>query len=569
MTSEPPPGGPSWQQEPAASHPAGPPASSPFFRWVRGLGITRAPDRWVGGVAGGVARRTGMDIALVRGLIVILAVFGGIGVLLYGLAWALLPEPDGRIHLEQAGRGSWTSGLTGAAAFVAIGFWRPNLPFLGGDGTGALLWTLFWIGAVVLFVYWIINRSAGGQARRDVHGGPGGGPSDVTGGPDRSVPPSGPAKDPGSPARPGPDGPPPTTPHGEAPTAGPAAGPGGRTPDDGSPHEGPTGVTDGGPVAGGPDGTPDGDTDGAPGSAQDDAVHRTVPLPYQPRPYSVTEPWTQHTHPTGPLPYDPGSSSWSGSTFPVTYPGPVAGPPPATRYRPPRPSGPVTAVLVGGAVVVAATVLALDYLGAPDLVEPVVVALAAAAVVLALGIIGLGVRGRTSGMVGVAAAFAVVGALMASFSIGGATWIVAQDERLTPVSLQSAAGGYSALAAQATIDLTGLPPLSSDVVVPVNSLASDVTVVVPDDVPVEFRTRMALGNAGPRGTLEGSDGSPMSPRSEGGLLLLRNGTLNPDATGSAIILDLRGAMSDVSVVTDSEDASLPSNSSPIPTGDTP
>ncbi|WP_241521811.1 PspC domain-containing protein [Arthrobacter pityocampae] len=567
MTSEPPPGGPSWQQEPAASHPAGPPASSSFFRWLRGLDITRAPDRWVGGVAGGVARRTGLDIALVRGLIVILAIFGGIGVLLYGLAWALLPEPDGRIHVEQAGRGSWTSGLTGAAALVAIGLWRPNLPLLGGDGTGGLLWTLFWIGAVGLFVYWIINRSAGGQARRNVHGGPStpGGPA---GGP---VPPSGP--DPDAPGHSGPAGP---LPDGEGPTAGPAPDPG-RSPDDGpdAGSHGPSSpasssaFTGSGASVTGRDGTPDDTVDDIDDETDDasDAGHRTVPLPYQPRAYSG-DPWTEQTHPTGSLPYDPGVPSWSGSVYPASSMKPTTRPP-VTRYRPPQPSGPVTALLVGGAVVVGAGLLALDYVGTLELATPAVVALAAAAIVLALGIIGLGVRGRTSGFVGFAATLSIIGALVASFTMVGGAWIVAQESRTTPASLDAASRGYSVLAAQSTIDLTGLPPLSGDVVVPVTSLAGAVTVVVPDDVPVEVRTRMALGSAGTRGTLAGPGGSSTEPRSDGGLLQLRNGRLNPDATGSAIVLDLRGAMSDVSVVTDPGTGDAPSNSSPTPTGDTP
>ena len=95
-----------------------------FFGWVRSLRVTRGQDRWIGGVATGISARTGLDVVLVRGLFVVLAIFGGIGLLAYGLAWALLPEPDGRIHAESAARGSWTSGMTGAlvGGFAAIYF---------------------------------------------------------------------------------------------------------------------------------------------------------------------------------------------------------------------------------------------------------------------------------------------------------------------------------------------------------------------------------------------------------------------------------------------------------------
>ncbi|MHA7239938.1 PspC domain-containing protein [Arthrobacter sp. TMS1-12-1] len=567
MSSTTPPGGPSWHQEPAAPHPAGPPASSSFFRWLRGLDITRAPDRWVGGVAGGVARRTGLDIALVRGLIVILAIFGGIGVLLYGLAWALLPEPDGRIHVEQAGWGSWTSGLTGAAALVVIGLWRPYLPLLEGGGLGGLLWTLFWVGAVGFFVYWIVNRSTGGPGR-PIPGGPGGpaGTGRPGSGP---VPPSGPASWPGGSRNPVPAGPP-SAHDGEGPATDPPA-------DAGGPATGSAGAstrTEDGPSAGdSPDSPGAADTPGASGASgadapsDDDAVHRTVPLPYQPRAYA--EPWTPQSYPTQPLPYEPGPASWSASTYPTSSPGPVAGRAAVTRYRPPQPSGPTTALLVGGAITVGATLLAVDYLGALDLASPGVVALAAASIVLALGVIGLGIRGRTSGFVGFAAALAVIGALIASFTLVGGAWIIAQESRTAPASPETASNGYSVLAAQTTIDLTGLTSLSSDVVVPVNSLASAVTVVVPDDVPVEVRTRMALGSAGTRGTLEGPDGTSTEPQSAGGVLQVRNGTLNPDATGSAILLDVRGAMSDVSVVTAPGSGDTSSNRSTDPTGDTP
>ncbi|WP_028279639.1 PspC domain-containing protein, partial [Arthrobacter sp. H5] len=105
------------QQDPPAASESGQPAAAPqeqpsssngFFTWIRGLGISRGGDRWIGGVATGISARTGLDPILVRGIFVVLAVFGGIGLLLYGMAWALLPEPDGRIHIESAGRGSWT-----------------------------------------------------------------------------------------------------------------------------------------------------------------------------------------------------------------------------------------------------------------------------------------------------------------------------------------------------------------------------------------------------------------------------------------------------------------------------
>lgn len=561
MTSAPTPGGPSWQHEPAAPRPAGPPASSLFFRWLRGLDITRAPDRWVGGVAGGVARRTGLDLALVRGLIVILAVFGGIGVLVYGLAWALLPEPDGRIHVEQAGRGSWTSGLTGAAALVAIGLSGPNLPFLDDGGAGGLLWTLFWIGAVVLFVYWIVNRSSGGRPPPGMpgpqdFGGPGGGP----------VRPAGPAPF-------GPTGPPaPPAPS----NAGPTDGSSGDVPEDtgGADHPGRGEASGSGPQASDApsDRGAEGDTDGTVSLPNQD-TDRTVPLPYQHDAHTAAYARAY------PLPYTSEEASRSGSSiYPQSHSGFGAGAgaftdtggptePAVTRTRPTRPSGSATALLIGGAIIVAAIILVLDYVNVLDLVDAGVVALAAAAIVLGLGIVALGARGRTSGLVGFMAALATIGALVASFTVVGGAWVVAQKSTATPASLQTASNGYSVLAAQTTIDLTDLPRPTRDVVVPVNALVSEVRVVVPEDVPVEVRARMVLGASDARGTAGTEDTASPEFQGDGGVLQLSNGDLNPDATGATIILVVRGAMSDISIVT--APGTTPRTSGSTPTGDTP
>ncbi|MBD7995129.1 PspC domain-containing protein [Arthrobacter sp. Sa2CUA1] len=130
-----------------------------FFAWVRQLGIRRSPQRWIGGVAGGIAQRTGLDPTLVRGLVILLSLFG-VGVVFYGVAWALLPEPGGRIHLDEAIRGTWSSGMTGALTFSILGFGAPGLTFWAEDGwLNGIFWGLFWIAAIILCVYWATTRS--------------------------------------------------------------------------------------------------------------------------------------------------------------------------------------------------------------------------------------------------------------------------------------------------------------------------------------------------------------------------------------------------------------------------
>ncbi|MEB4615508.1 PspC domain-containing protein, partial [Leucobacter sp. M11] len=92
--------------------PAGPPPSGPaepgFFGWLRGLGLARSEERWVGGVAGGIAERTRLDPLIFRGLFIVLTIFGGPGILLYLLGWLFLPERSGRIQAQELlrGRGS-------------------------------------------------------------------------------------------------------------------------------------------------------------------------------------------------------------------------------------------------------------------------------------------------------------------------------------------------------------------------------------------------------------------------------------------------------------------------------
>lgn len=56
-------------------------------------------NRKIGGVAGGLGRYAGIDPLIFRILFVVLAVFGGSGVLLYALGWLLIPE-EGQAESE-------------------------------------------------------------------------------------------------------------------------------------------------------------------------------------------------------------------------------------------------------------------------------------------------------------------------------------------------------------------------------------------------------------------------------------------------------------------------------------
>jgi phage shock protein PspC (stress-responsive transcriptional regulator) len=59
-------------------------------RWLR----RSRTDRMVSGVAGGLGEYFGVDPVIFRVLFAVLSFFGGVGLLMYGLAWLLIPEPD-------------------------------------------------------------------------------------------------------------------------------------------------------------------------------------------------------------------------------------------------------------------------------------------------------------------------------------------------------------------------------------------------------------------------------------------------------------------------------------------
>ncbi|TBN55508.1 PspC domain-containing protein [Glaciihabitans arcticus] len=161
-TTEPPTAGPT---------PETPPANDTrFFSWMRSLGIRRQ-DGWIGGVAGGIAQRTGIDPLIVRGILVVLALFGAPALLLYAAAWLLLPDSGNKIHLEEAIAGRFEAPLAGIGAMVALSFIpaAPGLWFFPGygdwgnwgSGLGRGIWTLLLIGALVWFLIWVAQRSNG------------------------------------------------------------------------------------------------------------------------------------------------------------------------------------------------------------------------------------------------------------------------------------------------------------------------------------------------------------------------------------------------------------------------
>jgi phage shock protein PspC (stress-responsive transcriptional regulator) len=127
-------------------------------------------DRVLGGVAGGFARWLGIDPVIVRVVIVVLAVFGGSGLLLYALGWLFIPdegEPKSEAEklLDRTREPNSTGRTVLIVAAVLVG-----LIVLGGIASAGP-WSGAWGGpgwllllAVGGLVLWLVNRPPTGTA---------------------------------------------------------------------------------------------------------------------------------------------------------------------------------------------------------------------------------------------------------------------------------------------------------------------------------------------------------------------------------------------------------------------
>lgn len=451
--------GPQWSPAGPGSRPAGQPpeptAAQRFFAWLRGLGLQRGADRWIGGVASGIAHRVGIDPVIVRGLFLLFVIFGGIGILLYGLAWAFLPEPDGRIHAEGASRGSWSDGMTGALIITIVGLFRPFGGFWSGSWDfGSILWTLLWIGGLIAVAAWLFGSSRKKQQPMQAawHQPPYGSPAAET---DTRTVPAGTGTD--APLHPGPDsGPPPLYEH--------------------YPY--------------GPE----------------------VPYRYQPD-----------------------------AVPPVKDAGRGHEPSKESKESSRAPGAAMVAISAGLAMLVGGGLLGLHYVQAIDLGPSAnSLAAAAAAVVLGLSVAVAGIRGRTSGTIGFLAILALLlGGVLGLIPSSG-NFVIGSNTTWEPRSAAAAERGYTAVMAQGNLELEPFDaqgPLSEEIVVPVQVAMGNMLVTVPEGVPVEVRSSLAFGSL----NFEG-DGTESS-----GIWNPSDQTLNADAPGERIVVELRGLFSQVTI----------------------
>lgn len=146
-----------------------------FFDWMRGLGVTRT-DGWIGGVCAGIAYRIGIDPLIVRGIVVVAALLGAPVVLLYAIAWALLPDRDGRIHLQRLFDGEFEAPIVAIGVLIVLSLlpWSNGIWWFGGpfghdpgwfDVVSRIFWTLIVLGAAAALIVIAVrnaDRRSGG-----------------------------------------------------------------------------------------------------------------------------------------------------------------------------------------------------------------------------------------------------------------------------------------------------------------------------------------------------------------------------------------------------------------------
>ncbi|MGK2932357.1 MAG: PspC domain-containing protein [Solirubrobacterales bacterium] len=128
--------------------------------------LTRSrDDRFIGGVAAGIARHLNIDPVIVRIGFVLSIIFGGIGVAAYLILLAAVPidgDPNEPAPQPDGAKRLWVIGGTvamGVLALVSIG--------VGGDGFGGWMFGFsqgFWFGALIWAlaiggVVWLIGKS--------------------------------------------------------------------------------------------------------------------------------------------------------------------------------------------------------------------------------------------------------------------------------------------------------------------------------------------------------------------------------------------------------------------------
>jgi phage shock protein PspC (stress-responsive transcriptional regulator) len=154
---------------PTGAAPGAPAPQDPttrFFDWWRSTGLRRSSDSWLGGVAGGVAARLGLDPMIVRGALIVIAILGGPVLFVYAAGWALIPDQQGRIHLERAIRGVFDPAIVAIGILAVLtavpfmrGLWWDGVPHAWNlPGWLESTMTAGWVIALVAAAVWLIVK---------------------------------------------------------------------------------------------------------------------------------------------------------------------------------------------------------------------------------------------------------------------------------------------------------------------------------------------------------------------------------------------------------------------------
>ncbi|WP_258726168.1 PspC domain-containing protein [Cellulomonas sp. NS3] len=430
---------PSSYTSPVTPPPPAPPGDSAFFASVRRSGLVRSDERWIGGVAGGIALRLGVDPLLVRGILGASVLLGGLGMVLYGIGWALLPEQkDGRIHLEETIRGRFDAALLGAVALLIVGLNR-NDHWFGWWGGGDLGWLngLLWVAAVVVAVV-VVVKAAGNR---------------------RTPPPYGPY--PGIPA----PGAPGTS---AAGTAGPGATASGTAAGDVAAE-----TTSYGPVR------------------LTKTPEPAASAPYPTAPYPAVPPYPAQPSPTPPSPTQP---------YPTQGYAPAPPPPPrAPRVSTPGPGSTTFGIVAALVLLTFAVLLAAERSG--DFTGPVGLTGGAAAIVL-LGLAAMvsGLRGRRSSGLGTLAVLTTLVVLPLAWA-GDRDWTwdgdshaAIADTDFVVTERDVATRGYDLGLGDSTVDLSDVELTDETLRVPVDMGAGTLRVIVPEGAAVVADVTLGAGD---------------------------------------------------------------------------
>jgi len=457
-TPTPTPGGRTWRDQ-----------LTRFFTRIRFSGLNRDSDRWLLGVCGAIARRTGLDPLIVRGVALVLGIVGTPVFFAYALGWALLPDATGRIHTEEVVRGNFRAASVTSVVVLVITMFSFFQNFRwGGVSTGWVLpgrldvffsvaWAIALTGGLVWLVIYLVRRG------RNQRPGP---PGSTFGNPGA----------PGNPGTPGTPG---------APSASDATR--GRTP--GAAPGGPSVSNDAASIPGSEPRTTSGDTAGASMTGAMPFVGTATAEPS--RTSSGASPGWEQT-----------ASGWepTGQARILLELQQARRAARAAARRASRPGTGFTAIVLGLAIAggAAATGVVATGTATAPVSAALALGLAVALGVMAIGVIVSGIRGRRGGALSAFALLAGIALLVVGVFPVGTQFVAAGDPRWQVTAANSGGdqSGYALGAGQATIDL-GLLANSGpgdDRIVDVWVGLGETLILLPAGEPVRVESHVLVGS---------------------------------------------------------------------------